>query len=539
MYILDLLDQFFCKEECRAKESIQNCGERAHVLWAQKADSFDMPGLPMSVGLPHDASPPGSTRQPNASREARQRQQRWQPPAPPPPPRGPRRYGQDVPLREDSGRAIPRESDTGFLGPPRGAPLPPVPPPVSSFEDESPWKSPDSHPAVDGPTFDPQPQPPDAVAGKGLAASMRRGVALAKEGGQDRADLAPHKDGGFISTIQRGFESFFGQRPLSKEEVLRMRGLTKACEYDAVPGDEIDQQVQHIAHSLPQHLGDCVKLFRVARGEYELELSVSQPTEMLHLSFGPQEGTQWPQLFVQVVADRSSVATTQPTPPEVFSEYLLHSANIAYSLEKGGNAVTQVPNHLRMSFADAPAMSLQQGSAEDRYAAMALATRQASMREQAAVEWTKRSKSNSRRQSAASEDGFAASRPEVAESELEAVAAPEDSTMSPAERRGLTPPPGLRLAMLGQQQPLAQYSLSHGHGAAQQGLAAGGGSGPVVGTSPWAAATVSPQRARASQGPIRFGPASRPQHDASYPMAAATAPAVHGYRFGATLPCSG
>merc|ERR1719162_1498111 len=108
----------------------------------------------------------------------------------------------------------------------------------------------------------------DTVIGKGFTAAMKRGVAQAKPNALHE-ELVAQKDGGFISTIQRGFEGLFG-KSTSKEEVLRKRGAVWANEYEAVPGDEIDQRVQFFARRLPEEVAGCLKIFREAKGSYKI-----------------------------------------------------------------------------------------------------------------------------------------------------------------------------------------------------------------------------------------------------------------------------
>jgi hypothetical protein len=210
---------------------------------------------------------------------------------------------------------------------------------------------------------------------------MKRGVAQAKPT-NDREQLQQQKDGGFISTIQRGFEGLFGGRPTSKEEVLRKRGAVFANEYEAVPGDEIDQKVQYHARRLPEEVSGCLKIFRDRKGEYQIN------DEIIHMEQKYRQaphGQTETEIFVFW-----DIADGQQSDPEPLHLYLSHAANVAFEVAKGGNVITQVPDHARMSFHDEVGTKITDGSADARFNAMEVAARQAKMREEAAAEWRER-----------------------------------------------------------------------------------------------------------------------------------------------------
>merc|ERR1719254_74477 len=73
--------------------------------------------------------------------------------------------------------------------------------------------------------------------------------------------------------------------------------------------------------------------------------------------------------------------------PEPLALFLSHAANVAFEVKQGGNVITQVPDHARMSFHDEIGTKLTDGSADARFNAMEVAARQAKMREEAAMEW--------------------------------------------------------------------------------------------------------------------------------------------------------
>ena len=97
---------------------------------------------------------------------------------------------------------------------------------------------------------------------------------------------------GLVSKLAAS-RGIFGHLASSKEEVpfrrpiktgvkvLKMRGPMSANEYEAVPGDDLDLRVQYFARprisiqvvresrQIPEHLGEWLKIYRSARGEYE------------------------------------------------------------------------------------------------------------------------------------------------------------------------------------------------------------------------------------------------------------------------------
>lgn len=218
----------------------------------------------------------------------------------------------------------------------------------------------------------------DTVIGIGFTAAMKRGVAQAKPT-LAREELQQQKDGGFIATIQRGFEGLFGGKPTSKEEVLRQRGPVFANEYEAVPGDEIDQKVQYFARRLSEDVAGCLKIFRARKGEYQINDEIVNMEQKYRQA--PNGQTEM-EIFVFWQTDHGDQSD-----PEPLHLYLSHTANVAFEVKQGGNAITQVPDHARMSFRDEIGTKLTDGSADARFNAMEVAARQAKMREEAAVEW--------------------------------------------------------------------------------------------------------------------------------------------------------
>lgn len=217
----------------------------------------------------------------------------------------------------------------------------------------------------------------DTVIGRGFTAAMKRGVAQAKPTPMHE-EMVPQKDGGFVATIQRGFEGLFG-KPTSKEEVLRKRGAVLANEYEAVPGDEIDQRVQFFARRLPEDVAGCLMIFRDAKGKYKI--NEEEITMEIRFRQNAQGGTD-KEIFVFWTTEEG-----EQSDPEPLGLFLSHAANVAYEVKQGGNIITQVPDHVRMSFHEEKGTKLTDGSADARFNAMEVAARQAKMREEAAMEW--------------------------------------------------------------------------------------------------------------------------------------------------------
>lgn len=257
------------------------------------------------------------------------------------------------------------------------------------------WPSPKMSPREESP-----PRIEDTTIGKGFSAFLKRGVAEAKPKEQlERAEMVPSKDGGFITTIQRGFEGIFGHLASSKEEVLKKRGPMPAPEYEAVPGDDIDQRVEYYARQLPYHLGTCLQIFRVERGQYEIG---SDQVRLMWQSRVNPPNTQNPngqiikEVFVFIGSDNVDQGNPRhdwkDLPSEPLPYYLRHSANVAYDLQCG-SAMSKIPESNRLSFAEEQGTLLVNSDADAKYAAMNVATEQAKLREQAALEW-KKQKSN-------------------------------------------------------------------------------------------------------------------------------------------------
>lgn len=339
MSFSDMFDRFFCHEDCKAHDVdiVKSCGFSDAIVVTGNPNNLNMPGLPLSARLPGSHCVP----------------------------QGPRRYGDDRIMHgidvDQSDDFVAIESCNPDFGP--------------SSKDED----------FEDRTLEAHLPSTDAVIGKGFTAVLKRGVAIANDGvSPGPAEIMhTHEDGGFIATIQQGLTGMFGVRPTSKEELLRLRGMVKASEYEAVPSDDLDHQVQHIVNALPEEVADCLKLFRKAKGEYLLELAAVKSTESVRV-FRDETGMLWTQVLSATCDnDRTTVCAV---PPEPFDEYVSHCAHIAYSLQNG-HAVTQVPSHMRMSFEHVQSATLSSGTFQDRFVAMRLATKQASIREKAAVDW--------------------------------------------------------------------------------------------------------------------------------------------------------
>jgi len=178
-----------------------------------------------------------------------------------------------------------------------------------------------------------------------------------------------------------------------KEELLKKRGPMRASEYEAVPGDDIDDRVQYLASQLPRHLGDSLRLFRLSRGLYKIG------GDKVHLAWQSMlnpptaqcpNGAMVKEVFVSDFADgRGYDKYGAERESESLAFYLKHCANVAYELD-AGSAMTKVPQSRRLSFIWEPGTLLR--DADDPAAklkAMSMAKEQAKKREEAAREWDK------------------------------------------------------------------------------------------------------------------------------------------------------
>eukprot|EP00933_Yihiella_yeosuensis_P083292 TRINITY_DN9748_c0_g1_i1.p1 TRINITY_DN9748_c0_g1~~TRINITY_DN9748_c0_g1_i1.p1 ORF type:complete len:713 (+),score=136.79 TRINITY_DN9748_c0_g1_i1:109-2247(+) len=236
----------------------------------------------------------------------------------------------------------------------------------------------------------------DTRIGAGISDFLKRGVAQAgpKQQETNLAEMMESADGGFMATMQQGFSGIFGMKPTTKEEVLKQKGPVPASEYEAVPADDIDQRVQFYARQIPVHLGECLKIYRISKGEYKVG------NEVVHMNwqqapFGtPDYGQQGPdprmrppqrEVFVSVKSSPEQAEVE----PEPLPFYLRHCANAAYDLQFG-SAIAKVPESSRLSFAEERGTLLKDSDAESKYNAMVLAAEQAKKRQQAAMEWRNR-----------------------------------------------------------------------------------------------------------------------------------------------------
>jgi len=219
----------------------------------------------------------------------------------------------------------------------------------------------------------------DTTIGKGFTAQLKRGVnQVQPKPGGERTEMVKQKDGGFIATIQKGFEGIFGHLASTKEEVLKKRGPMIAPEYEAVPGDDLDQRVMYYAHRLPEHLGECLPIYRVSKGEYQIG---SDDVRLAWQSKILPDGRPTREVFVYGKDEGDAEPIVEPLP-----SHLKHAANVAFQLQNG-NAVSQVPDDMRLSFPDQSGTGLKELDSDKRFNAMALATEQARLREEAALQW--------------------------------------------------------------------------------------------------------------------------------------------------------
>lgn len=217
----------------------------------------------------------------------------------------------------------------------------------------------------------------DTVIGKGFTAAMRRGVNQAPKRDSE-AMVLEATEGGFVATLQRGFEGFTGGIFTSKEEVLKQRGPVPATEYDFVPGDDIDQKVQYFASRIPQHQAEELMLYRISKGEYEIDGA------RVRMEWQPRR-TQCGRVQNQIIVISTGYASEQP--PEPLHTYIQMCAAVKHQLEKN-TVIGKLPECERVSFAmDGPQPSLRDCDGDDRYNAMQVAAEQARQREEHAREW--------------------------------------------------------------------------------------------------------------------------------------------------------
>lgn len=232
------------------------------------------------------------------------------------------------------------------------------------------------------------PRNEDTQIGASISEFLRRGVAqAAPKPAAERPEMMPSKDGGFIATIQQGFQGIFGHLATSKEEVLKKRGPMSAVEYEAVPGDDLDQRVQFFARQIPEHLGEWLKIYRKARGEYEVS------GEVVRMAWQSTVGPPTPEMpegkILREVFVFAESETNSDVPAEPLHLYLRHSANVAYDLHFG-SAMMKVPEQNRLSFAEEIGTLLKDSDADSKYKAMLLASEQALKRERAALSFRKK-----------------------------------------------------------------------------------------------------------------------------------------------------
>ncbi|CAK9024346.1 Hypothetical protein (Fragment) [Durusdinium trenchii] len=144
--------------------------------------------------------------------------------------------------------------------------------------------------------------------------------------------MMPSKDGGFIATIQQGFQGIFGHLATSKEEVLKKRGPMSAVEYEAVPGDDLDQRVQFFARQIPEHLGEWLKIYRKARGEYEVS------GEVVRMAWQSTVGPPTPEMpegkILREVFVFAESETNSDVPAEPLHLYLRQDCNTKVGSER-------------------------------------------------------------------------------------------------------------------------------------------------------------------------------------------------------------
>lgn len=220
----------------------------------------------------------------------------------------------------------------------------------------------------------------DTVIGKGFTAAMRRGLNQAPKRESENLVLED-KDGGLVATLQRGFEGITGGIFTSKEEVLKQRGPVAATEYDSVPGDDIDQKVQYFASRLPKHEAGELMLYRISKGEYEID------GIRVRMEWQPRR-TQCGRIQNQIIVMSTEHSSEQMPSAEPLHTYIQMCAGAKHQLERN-TIIGQLPECERVSFAmDGPQPMLRDENENSRYNAMQVATEQARQREEHAREWS-------------------------------------------------------------------------------------------------------------------------------------------------------
>lgn len=166
-----------------------------------------------------------------------------------------------------------------------------------------------------------------------------------------------------------------------------MRGPMSAVEYEAVPGDDLDQQVQSLARQIPEHLGEWLKIYRKARGEYEVSGEVVRMA--WQSTVGPTAEMPHGQIRREVFVFVESDDAENDVPGEPLHLYLRHTANVAYDLHFG-SAMMKVPEQNRLSFTEETGTLLKDSDADSKCKAMLLASEQALKRERAAISFRKK-----------------------------------------------------------------------------------------------------------------------------------------------------
>jgi len=228
----------------------------------------------------------------------------------------------------------------------------------------------------------------DTAIGKGFTAQMRRGL---NQAGM-KTSLEPPKvvtrgDDACPATTQSVPEACMPHHTPPKESASKTRGPTPAPEYEAVPGDELDQKVELYARRLTSDAGRHLMIHRLTKGEYQIAnqkvyLSWSRGLHLQNPAQGPGQWKDSSDAEVFVQEDDTVTPILEP-----LSTYLEHAANINYEL-KNGKAVTRLPAEMRLSFNEV-GTHVMDGDEGLRLLAMKMALGQAERRERAALEWTK------------------------------------------------------------------------------------------------------------------------------------------------------
>eukprot|EP00747_Dinoflagellata_sp_TGD_P207883 gnl/TRDRNA2_/TRDRNA2_81411_c0_seq1.p1 gnl/TRDRNA2_/TRDRNA2_81411_c0~~gnl/TRDRNA2_/TRDRNA2_81411_c0_seq1.p1 ORF type:complete len:503 (+),score=116.31 gnl/TRDRNA2_/TRDRNA2_81411_c0_seq1:22-1530(+) len=237
----------------------------------------------------------------------------------------------------------------------------------------------------------------DTRIGKGFASQMKDSLRKAEESraeAQERPQVVEQGAFGFIATLQKGFADVAG----FLQGFERPEGPLAANEYEAYPDDDIDKEVEYFCKQLDEEAGGVLMINRIEPTLYEIDNQtvrlawVERPAPPPGASpngKGNGKGKQQrpAETEKEVFVYGTGGVDGKEAPLEPLSTFLMHAASVAQNLKTGGNMVTQMPKHLRQSFAVSGTKLHECDDGDSRFNAMVLARDQVKMREKAAEDW--------------------------------------------------------------------------------------------------------------------------------------------------------